>query len=69
MGEGRPAPQRKSQSKKLDIADFALGCKVSHPFFGNGTVAKISTGRSLDVLFDRHGVKTLHLDYAKLTIL
>jgi DNA helicase-2/ATP-dependent DNA helicase PcrA len=69
MGEGRPAPQRKSQSKKLDIADFTLGCKVSHPFFGNGTVAKISTGRSLDVLFDRHGVKTLHLDYAKLTIL
>lgn len=69
MGEERPSPRRKTKSKKLEVADFSLGCKVSHPFFGNGTVAKISTGRSLDVLFDRHGVKTLHLDYAKLTIL
>ncbi len=69
MGGGRPAPLRKTKSKKLEIADFSVGCKVSHPFFGNGTVAKISTGRSLDVLFDRHGVKTLHLDYAKLTII
>ncbi len=69
MTEDAVEPVRKSRSKKQDMADFALGCKVSHPFFGKGTVVKVSTGRSLDVLFDRHGVKTLHLDYAKLTVI
>ena len=52
--------------KKLNMSDFSQGCKVSHPFFGLGTVTKLSGGRSLDVHFDRHGLKTLHLDYAKL---
>ena len=56
--------QRKK--KKLNMSDFSQGCKVSHPFFGVGTVVKLSDGRSLDVHFDRHGLKTLHLDYAKL---
>jgi DNA helicase II / ATP-dependent DNA helicase PcrA len=56
-------------SKRLEMSDFALGAKVNHPFFGNGTVAKMSTGRSIDIQFDRHGLKTLHLDYAKLTII
>ena len=51
------------------ISEFAKGCKVSHPFFGEGKVTKLSGARTLDVLFDRHGMKTLHLDYAKLTIL
>ncbi|MBB5347588.1 ATP-dependent helicase [Desulfoprunum benzoelyticum] len=51
------------------ISEFAKGCKVSHPFFGEGKVTKLSGPRTLDVLFDRHGMKTLHLDYAKLTIL
>jgi DNA helicase II / ATP-dependent DNA helicase PcrA len=69
--EEEEVPQllRKTKTKRLEMADFALGTKVSHPFFGSGTVVKISTGRSLDILFDRHGLKTLHLDYAKLTIL
>lgn len=62
-------PPKKSKSKRLEMSDFTLGAKVNHPFFGNGTVAKISTGRSLDVQFDRHGLKTLHLDYAKLTVI
>ncbi len=51
---------------KLNMSDFSKGCKVEHPFFGVGTVVKLSDGRSLDVHFDRHGAKTLHLDYAKL---
>lgn len=59
------APIRKKQ-RKLSMSDFEAGCKVSHPFFGVGTVLKLSDGRSLDVHFDRHGLKTLHLDYAKL---
>ena len=51
------------------MSDFIVGAKVSHPFFGNGAVSKLSTGRSIDILFDRHGLKTLHLDYAKLTVI
>lgn len=62
-------PSRKTKSKRLEMSNFSLGVKVNHPFFGNGTVAKMSTSRSIDVLFDRHGLKTLHLDYAKLTVI
>lgn len=64
----RPAAILKSRKKAL-LEDFSNGAKVNHPFFGTGTVQKIIPPRSLDVLFDRHGLKTLHLDYAKLTIL
>jgi len=53
----------------LAMTDFSVGCKVSHPFFGYGRVTKLSKARSLDIHFDRYGLKTLHLDYAKLTIL
>lgn len=63
------AKPAKKKTKKLDMADFSVGCKVSHPFFGSGVVTKLSKSRSLDIHFDRHGLKTLHLDYAKLTIL
>ena len=63
-----PKTSKKKREKKLEMADFSVGCKVSHPFFGHGTVAKLTKGRSLDVHFDRHGLKTLHLDYAKLKI-
>jgi len=62
-------PVKKVKTKKLEMKDFSVGSKISHPFFGNGTVKKTSKGRSLDIKFDRHGLKTLHLDYAKLTIL
>ncbi len=58
-------PARKKR-EKLNMSDFSQGCRVNHPFFGVGTVVKLSDGRSLDVVFDRHGIKTLHLDYAKL---
>ncbi len=63
------APARSLKQQPLQTSDFAKGCKVSHPFFGEGTVTKLSGPRSLDVIFARHGLKTLHLDYAKLTIL
>lgn len=64
-----PSPVRKKKQKKMEMTDFSVGCKVKHPFFGNGTVTKLSKARSLDIHFDRHGLKTLHLDYAKLTVL
>jgi DNA helicase-2/ATP-dependent DNA helicase PcrA len=63
------ATKKKSHQKKLEMTDFSIGCRVKHPFFGDGTVTKLSKARSLDIHFDRHGLKTLHLDYAKLNIL
>ena len=65
-GEGL-APAKKSRSK-VSVSDLAKGTRVSHSFFGTGVVVLIGSGRTVDVLFDRHGLKTLHLDYAKLTI-
>lgn len=64
-GGSKRGPKR----KKLMLEDFVKGSRVNHPFFGAGTVHKTTPPRSLDVAFDRHGMKTLHLDYAKLTIL
>ncbi|MBE0585259.1 MAG: ATP-dependent helicase [Desulfofustis sp.] len=61
-----PAPTKK---RKPALTDFSTGCRVNHPFFGAGTVQKLSAPRSLDVAFDRHGLKTLHLDYATLNII
>ncbi len=68
---GYPAPAKKKSApqKKLQMTDFFVGCRIKHPFFGEGSVTKVSKARSLDIHFDRHGLKTLHLDYAKLTIL
>ncbi len=65
---GRSRPVLKKREKKAVLDDFSKGCRVNHPFFGAGTVHKKTPPRSLDVAFDRHGMKTLHLDYAKLTI-
>jgi DNA helicase-2/ATP-dependent DNA helicase PcrA len=64
-----PPPSRKKKQRKMAMTDFSVGCRVKHPFFGEGTVTNLSKARSLDIHFDRHGLKTLHLDYAKLTIL
>jgi DNA helicase-2/ATP-dependent DNA helicase PcrA len=63
------SPRRKPKQKKMQMADFSVGGRVNHHFFGDGTVTKLSKARSIDIHFDRHGLKTLHLDYAKLTIL
>ena len=60
------APRKK---KKAAMEDFSKGCRVKHPFFGTGTVLKITKPRSLDIAFDRHGTKTLHIDYAKLSVI
>ncbi len=54
---------------KLSISDFTVGTKVNHPFFGEGEVKKIKKPSTLDIHFFRHGLKTLHLNYAKLAIL
>ena len=59
----------KKRTGKIKKSDLSVGTKVKHPFFGEGSVKKMSGGSSIDVMFDRHGVKTLHLDYAKLELL
>lgn len=64
-----PPARARKKKQKITMSDLSVGTKVQHPFFGEGTVKKLSAPRSLDVFFDRHGIKTLHLDYAKLTIL
>ncbi len=54
--------------KRVSKKDLKKGSRVKHPFFGVGSVEKLGNGQSVNVLFERHGLKTLHLDYAKLTI-
>jgi DNA helicase-2/ATP-dependent DNA helicase PcrA len=60
---------KKKKKKKLSSDDLRIGVRVRHPFFGEGVVSKDMQGRSVDVAFPRHGIKTLHLDYAKLTVI
>jgi len=48
---------------------FKKGMQVNHAFFGLGKVVSIPGPRRVEVHFDRHGTKILHLDYAKLEIL
>jgi len=56
----------RDSSKLQDTSTIAQGQAVQHPFFGLGTVDKVTGERTLEVVFDRHGRKALHLDYAKL---
>ncbi|MDX9835024.1 MAG: ATP-dependent helicase [Desulfobulbus sp.] len=56
--------------KSIDAgqAEYVEGMRVSHAFFGLGRVASLPGIRRVEVLFDRHGSKILHLDYARLEI-
>jgi DNA helicase-2/ATP-dependent DNA helicase PcrA len=57
-----------NSSRLRDASTLMQGQTVQHPFFGRGTVGKVTGERTVEVVFDRHGRKTLHLDYAKLEI-
>lgn len=46
---------------------LAPGMRVEHAFFGQGSVSRLPGPRRVEILFDRHGSKILHLDYARLT--
>ncbi len=66
-GRRMPTASISRESGKIRNAGTLLqGQAVQHPFFGRGTVDKVTGERTVEVLFDRHGRKTLHLDYAKL---
>ncbi len=55
--------RKKTSSARLQ---FKTGMKVHHPFFGPGRIKDVPGPRRVEVSFDRHGDKILHLDYAKL---
>jgi DNA helicase-2/ATP-dependent DNA helicase PcrA len=58
--------RKKVQSARVE---FVEGMMVRHPFFGVGRVKAVPGPRRVEVDFDRHGDKILHLDYAKLEVL
>jgi DNA helicase-2/ATP-dependent DNA helicase PcrA len=68
-GSGAMTFPKKAKKTKLSVKDLKKGVRVKHPFFGEGVVNGKPQGRSVDVNFQRHGTKTLHLNYAKLSIL
>jgi DNA helicase-2/ATP-dependent DNA helicase PcrA len=48
---------------------LAVGMIVKHPFFGRGRIKTLPGPLRVEVAFDRHGDKILHLDYARLEII
>jgi DNA helicase-2/ATP-dependent DNA helicase PcrA len=60
------ASANQNNSKMREASMLNKGQAVQHPFFGRGIIDKVTGERTVEVVFDRHGRKTLHLDYAKL---
>ncbi|MFC1837238.1 ATP-dependent helicase, partial [Thermodesulfobacteriota bacterium] len=60
------ASMNRPSSQLRDASTLDQGQAVQHPFFGRGIIDKVTGERTVEVVFDRHGRKTLHLDYAKL---
>jgi DNA helicase-2/ATP-dependent DNA helicase PcrA len=63
-----PSPQTRKSTRSARTS-FTPGMMVKHPFFGVGQVKAILGPRRVEVSFDRHGDKILHLDYAKLEVM
>lgn len=68
-GFGIPARKKESSVAIASADNLRAGIRVRHPFFGEGVVEKVVGPRNVEVLFPRHGRKTLHLDYAKLEVI
>jgi DNA helicase-2/ATP-dependent DNA helicase PcrA len=62
------ASLHQSNAHLKNASTLSQGQVVLHPFFGRGIIDKVTGERTVEVVFDRHGRKTLHLDYAKLEI-
>jgi DNA helicase II / ATP-dependent DNA helicase PcrA len=67
-GSDKTRPAREKKPDKVSLDDLSKGCAVTHPFYGAGIVQRLIKPRSVDIVFDKHGLKTLHLDYAKLKV-
>ncbi len=68
-GFGLPEPTRTSKKTLSARVEYSPGMLVQHPLFGPGKVKSIPGPRRLEIAFDRHGDKILHLDYAKLELI
>jgi len=67
---GSALPRKQNSSPGPDeMQEMREGCRVKHSFFGEGRIVKVAGPRTVDVFFSRHGIKTLHLDYARLEFL
>ncbi len=64
----RAAAPPAGPGSRVNMDQLVAGTRVRHPFFGQGRVERVIGSRSVNVLFDRHGKKTLHLDYARLEL-
>ena len=60
---------KRGREAKSQAPNLTVGMHVQHPFFGRGHVKNLPGPRRVEVSFDRHGDKILHLDYAKLEII
>jgi DNA helicase-2/ATP-dependent DNA helicase PcrA len=68
-GAGTGAGTGPRRERRGDGAGYQVGCRVRHPSFGLGWVAALTprpVGSAVRVVFDRGGVKTLILEYARL---
>ncbi len=57
------------KKKSALTTSFKTGMIVNHSYFGNGKITQTPGAKRVEVAFDRHGTKILHLDYAKLEII
>jgi DNA helicase-2/ATP-dependent DNA helicase PcrA len=64
-----PPQPRRTKGVSRQMENLTIGMHVQHPFFGRGQVKDIPGPRRIEISFDRHGDKILHLDYAKLEII
>jgi hypothetical protein len=60
----RDLPQAIAETKPATIGAFAVGNRVSHPLFGDGTV-KVIEGAKLTIAFDTLGHKEIIDSYVK----
>ncbi|MDH3348501.1 MAG: ATP-dependent helicase [Desulfobulbaceae bacterium] len=60
--------QKKPKKQLSARKTYEKGMRVHHSFFGPGTIREIPGPRRVEVAFDRHGTKILHLDFAELEI-
>ena len=68
-GFGLPDPVGTRKKTVSARVEYKPGMLVQHALFGPGRVKSIPGPRRVEIAFDRHGDKILHLDYAKLEVI
>ncbi len=63
------SPSAGQGSDQIGSSIFTPGKRIRHPIFGPGRVIRDIGPKKIQVLFDVAGEKTLHLDYAKLSVI